>query len=351
MDSTPPPQYVSFIMSSIPPHQYASFIISSIPPPQYTSSITESTPPPRYISSITESTPPPQYASPTEDSVPRTEYSVDTIPPLYYAFESVCGISPEVDEWIRGTAPEPYLHSCEKISHLANTANIHKSKLMRLAMTRLALRLVLGSHERDWRDPKSLRILGLRSLPGAIVHDIIKPPCYLARMAIAISQSKHERRRVENEIEDELLESLSVSLDVVVEILVRLGLETPETLKRQMQSRGWYMFLALARFLEAYGSRFAPPGTVYLASRKRLPREHCSGLARLHFDQIHDLKDDLIFLPDTSAAIEQWLPRALRALKGLSVDRDENYLFDYVLQRLCQTRDELPGLVLPASRN
>ena len=341
MDSTPPPQYVSFIMSSIPPHQYASFIMSSIPPPQYTSS-------------ITESTPPPQYTSPTEDSVPRTEYissAVDTIPPLYYAFESVCGISPELDEWIRGTAPERYLHSCEKISYLTNTANIHKSKLMRLAMTRLALRLVLGSHERDWRDPKSLRLLGLKSLPGAIVHDIIKPPYYLARMAIAISQSKHERRRVENEIEDEIFESLWVSLEVVMKMLVRLGLETPETVKQQMQGRGWYMFLALARFLEAYGSRFAPPGTVYLASRKRLPREHCSGLARLHFDQIHDLKDDLIFLPDTSAAIKQWLPRALRALKGLSVDRDENYLFDYILQRLCQTRDELPGLVLPASRN
>jgi hypothetical protein len=194
-------------------------------------------------------------------------------------------------------------------------------------------------------------MLGLRSLPAAIVHDIIKPPYYLARMAIAFSQSKYELKRVEDDVEDEILKSLSISLKVVMKMLVRLGLETPESLKRQMQNRAYYLFLALARFLEAYGSRFAPPGTIYLASRKRLPREHCSGLARLHFDQIHQLKDDLIFLPDAFAAIELWLPRALQALSGSFVDRDESRLFDYILERLCQTRDELPGLILPASQN
>ena len=155
----------------------------------------------------------------------------------------------------------------------------------------------------------------------------------------------------QGEVENEILESLFISLEVVVEMLVRLGLETPETVKQQMQSRSYYLFLALARFLEAYGSRFAPRGTVYLASHKRLPREHCSGLTRLQFDQIHGLKEDLIFLPDASAAIEQWLPSAWQALNGSFVDRNENCLFHYVLQRLCQTRDELPRLILPASQN
>ena len=122
-----------------------------------------------------------------------------------------------------------------------------------------------------------------------------------------------------------------------------------------MREGGYCLFLTLARLLEAYGSRFAPPGTVYLASRKRLQREHCSGIARLHFDQIHNLKDDLIFagllptqtLPDAAAAIEEWLPRVLQALKGSFVDRNENRLFCHVLQRLRETRDELPGLILP----
>jgi hypothetical protein len=109
------------------------------------------------------------------------------------------------------------------------------------------------------------------------------------------------------------------------------------------------------QFLEAYGSRFAPLGTVYLASRKRLQKEHCSGIARLHFDQIHNLKDDLRCvgflptqtLPNAATAIEEWLPRVLQALKGLFVDRNENRLFCHVLQRLRETRDELPALILP----
>ena len=277
--------------------------------------------------------------------------TVNTILPFYYSFESVYGISPEVNEWITGTAPELYLYSCGKISYLTNIVNIHKSKLTPLAMTRLALQLVLYPRERDWRDPESLRMLGLRSLPAAIVYNIIKPPYHLARMAITFSQSKYELKRVENDVEDEILESLSISLRVVMKILVRLGLETPEILKQQIQSRGWYLYLALARFMEAYGSRFAPSGTVYLASRKRLPRGHCLGLARLHFDQIHGLRDDLMFLPDAFFAIEQWLSRALQVLKESFVDRDENCLFDYVLQRLCQTQDELPGLILLALQN
>jgi hypothetical protein len=138
-------------------------------------------------------------------------------------------------------------------------------------------------------------------------------------------------------------------------MVARLGLETPKALQRQVRGGGYWLFLTLARLLEAYGSRFAPPGAVYLASRKRLQREHCSGIARLHFNQIHNSKDDLIFagllpiqtIPGAAAAIEEWLPRVLQALKGSFVDRNENRLFCHVLQRLQETRDELPRLILP----
>lgn len=84
---------------------------------------------------------------------------------------------------------------------------------------------------------------------------------------------------------------------------------------------------------------------------KKDSQEHCSGFSHFHFDQNHGLKGDLMFLPNTSFAIEQWLPNALQALKGSFVDLDENDLFCSVLQRICQTRDKLPGLGLPASQN
>lgn len=55
-------------------------------------------------------------------------------------------------------------------------------------------------------------------------------------------------------------------------------------------------------------------------------------------------------LPDATAAIEEWLPRVLQALDGSFVNRNENRLFRHVLQRLRKTRDELPGLILPSSK-
>jgi hypothetical protein len=54
---------------------------------------------------------------------------------------------------------------------------------------------------------------------------------------------------------------------------------------------------------------------------------------------------------DASATIEQWLPRALQGLKDSFVDRNEDPLFCHVLQRLRKTREELPGLILPVSKN
>ena len=116
-------------------------------------------------------------------------------------------------------------------------------------------------------------------------------------------------------------------------MLVNLSLETLESLKQQTHNGS--NLLALARLLEAFRSRFAPVGTVYLASQKRLRRVHCSGAGRLHSDQIHHLKEYLVFvgkdLPDASARIEIWLPRVWKAPNELSVEGDENQHYYLVI--------------------
>lgn len=282
--------------------------------------------------------PPPAYCY-------SLEYSVSLDSPAY-GHRSVFGISHQVDEWIAGKTPYCYLNSCEEIYRLANTARRHRSKLTPLSSTRQAI-------DNAFYSCQLLRVVGVISLPTAIVHDIVKPPYHLTRMALALIQSKYERKKAENKILKEIIESLSLSLEAVLTMVVRLGLETREAVEQEIQDRGYYVYLTLARLLEAYGSRFAPSGTVYLATQKKLPKEHCSGIARLHFDQIHNLKDNLIFvdlfpahsLTDASAVLERWLRRVLPALKESSVDRNEDDLSCHILQRLRKVRDELPGLL------
>ncbi|KAH8772297.1 hypothetical protein BGZ57DRAFT_417003 [Hyaloscypha finlandica] len=284
----------------------------------------------------------PDYDSPQHDQPPAYNYGN----PPEYGHSSVFGISRQVDEWIAGKTPYCYLDSCEKLFHLTNTVKRHRSRLTLLPLTREVVDNAFSSHQ--W-----LRA-GLVSLPAAIVHDIAEPSYHISRMAIALFQSKYEKMRAENEILDEILDSLLLSLEAVLRMVIRLGLETREAVEQQIQNQGFYLYLSLARVLEAYGSRFAPPGTVYLASEKRLPKGHCSSTARLHFDQIHKLKSNLLFvdlppaytLPDASTIVERWLRKVLPALKDSSVDMGEDDHFSHVLQRLRNIRDELSGLVL-----
>ncbi|KAH8799401.1 hypothetical protein F5884DRAFT_121409 [Xylogone sp. PMI_703] len=279
--------------------------------------------------------------------------NMNSIPPPLYGHRPIYEISTEVNEMIMGNVPHPYLYACEKVSHLTNTAKLHKSKLMLLSETGETLAQVFHSCKQGQIDSEGLRVSAIISLPAPIVCGITKSPYHLTRMSIALWQRNHERKMAEKEILDEILESLSLSLEVILKMLVRLRIETPENLKQQIQEKGFSHFLALGRLFEAYGSRFAPIGTIYLASRKVLQKEHCSGIARRHFDQIHTLKEDLVLLNlsptcnlfDTSTALEQWFLKAVKALKGLSIDRNENHLTRRVLQRLCETRDCLPGLL------
>lgn len=186
------------------------------------------------------------------------------------------GISLEVDKRITASAPESYLSSCVKTSQLSAKSKLHRSKIAALTATKKTLAQVFCSGDPGSRCTDLLRVLRLVSLPVAIANDIIEPPYHLARMGVAISKRNVERNKAEEEVVDEILESLLTSLEAVYIMLVRLGLETPE-LKRQTRGRCLHDLLALARFLEAFGSRSAPPSTIYLASGKVLPKVYsCS---------------------------------------------------------------------------
>jgi hypothetical protein len=255
-------------------------------------------------------------------------------PPEYVSY-AVYGISCQTDELIMGKTPLLYFNSCARTNHLMEKAQLHKSKIIEpLTATKKALAHIFNSHEQSRPYLKLSQVFARISLAAAVVHDIIKTPYHLSRMSIALWKSKQERKKSEKEVVDEILESLCISLETVLLMLNRLDLRTLETLRQEAQSDGFVLFATLARLLEAYGSRFAPSGIVYLASQKRLSKEHCSGIARLHFDQIHELKDLISVgsqptetLLKASAAIKEWLPRVLRALKGSVVNRNEDPLF------------------------
>jgi len=269
---------------------------------------------------------------------------------LHEYHRPIHGISREVDFVIQGKVPDSDLASCEKARHFEIEAKLHKA-ILNLPSTNRALDKVLHGH-------RLRRLVGLVSLPTAMVHDIFSVPYHLARRKIASSRLSIKRKKVENDVLDEIMDSLCTSLEIIFKMLIRLGLKTPESLKRQIQDIRYLRLLTLARLLEAYRSRLAPAGTVYLVSQKRLPREHCSGIARLHFDQIHYLKEDFISIGlrstenprHTSAAIATWLPRVWQALNRSSVE-DENELFCNLLKRMRNTHDTLSELILPVSKS
>ncbi|KAG9228671.1 hypothetical protein BJ875DRAFT_489637 [Amylocarpus encephaloides] len=272
-------------------------------------------------------------------------YIMDSTLPPVYSLNVISEIEASFDQLIMGETHFPPLQSCYKIDRLIQQKDRYENNIKPLSATRNAFRGLFSPRSDGYPPYQLLRIWGLVTLPAAIIGDMVKPPYYLAQIAVASSRSKRARKEVENQIINEAVASLHLGQQAVYEIVMRLNIETHEAWNQQIQDHGPYLSLTLARLLEAYGSRFAPPGTVYLASRKKLCREYCSGIASLHFDQIHKLKVDLIsveFLQvdgvtDPSAAITRWLPRVWKALKGPWVDEIESRSFYHILQRLHST--------------
>lgn len=282
---------------------------------------------------------------PADGSPPAYDSPSAHIDPPAYCYGSLFGMSDEIDTWIAGRTPYCYLNSCEQVYHLTDTARQHRRKLTQVPSVIAAVKNASSSHQ-------PLRTVWLMSLPAAIIHDVVAPPYHLTQMAIALSRSKLERIKSDAGILDEVLESLRLSLAAAFRMVTRLGLETHEAVERQVRNGEGHIFLAIARLLEAYGSRFAPSGTVFLASHKRLPREHCFGTARLHFGQIHDLKEDLRFVGlfpahdlDAFAVLERCLRRVYPALQEPFAGSNEEPGFSHIVQRLRLVQDEMPGLI------
>jgi hypothetical protein len=105
--------------------------------------------------------------SPTNVPPPAYDFSLEDINPPEYCYGSLFGVSHEIDGWIAGRTPYCYLNSCEQVYH--QVPSIIE-----------AIKNASSSHQR-------LQVVGLMSLPAAIVHDVIAPPYYLTQMAIALS--------------------------------------------------------------------------------------------------------------------------------------------------------------------
>jgi hypothetical protein len=278
-------------------------------------------------------------------------------------FLSQCGFGAvdrtDTDQWTTVRTPQPYFNPLRKISQLSAEAKLHGSDIPALAATRRILEQISLRREPHSRYIDSLQVRRLISIPAALAHDAVNPIYHITRTSIALWRQKLKAKNAEVEVLDWFMSNIIMSLEVLMIILQRLHLETPQSLRDLIKERGFLDLLALARFLEAFGSRHAPQGTIHLGSGKLLSKEHCSGLAGDHFDQIHSLKDEIAsanLAPtynslEASCILRQCLARGLQTLKGSMVERNENHVDLGVLQILREVRQGLPSLIADTSNN
>jgi hypothetical protein len=271
---------------------------------------------------------------------------ISVIMAVRHGIQVLYGISDATDHVIRGEAPLSSLEACKRSHYFAVKAASHEAALNLPSATKIALRDVLNGRLVQ-------RLSGLIRLPAAFLYDPFFKLHHQAQKTAALSQLNSDKTKKENDISKEIFDCLLTSLEMTFEILVRLGLETPSSLERCKQDRRYFLLWLLARLLEAYGSRFAPKGVVYLASQKTLRRDCCYGTARRHFDQIHNLKELLISagarseaeIAHPGLAIQKWLPNLWQALQGFSTDVDNALFCDFVA--VCNSAcDELATLLL-----
>jgi hypothetical protein len=246
------------------------------------------------------------------------------IPPLLYVYRSAYGISTEIDTTIIGLAPVTILESCHEIQSRLDKRLSHVSHILPLRETLIHCKRMLLFH-RDGRLDFTLANLDLKSIPGKVIRDITLAPLHCALLIAEMRHVNIERERAKHILFEELLNSLEQATHSTFLMLANLHLETQDSLRVQVSSTtGFGVFLAMGMLFEAYGSRLAPANTLYLVSGHLLEREHCSGLALTHFDNVCKLREYLLSvlrpLPEgVGAEIWMWehlLGRALTTLNS-----------------------------------
>jgi hypothetical protein len=183
------------------------------------------------------------------------------------------------------------------------------------------------------------RLFGFLSLPAAVVVDALKAPLCLAGATeealrggitklVAGIANDGERRATAA-----IYESFQKRFMQTLYVQVKMGLETPESLQERFARADIDSSMALTLLLTAFASRSSRPGSIALASGRRLERAQCPAQGKALFDLVDHLRQQLVAagLPTRSfsrnAAAEQiakWLPpiKAVLERPGTFVDTE-----------------------------
>lgn len=237
------------------------------------------------------------------------------------------GISPQIDEWLRG---DPYYNLLKPTPDVTMVkAKKHISKVAP-TLTAIALRNTFCSRiVGDWFGlTKITRGFGLVSLPFSIIGDIFKAPLYsLLATATTIQAafgSINAQERAENEMLQKITNGYLLRFEATLMILIKLGLETPTSLYQQFHEGNLGVYMTLTFLFTAMHSCGAPRNYIYLAIGKSLSRDECPSIGRPIFDHVSTLKDQLILtgvprkrtLPESALLVERWLPDVVYILKN-----------------------------------
>ena len=122
-----------------------------------------------------------------------------TLPPTY-GTSAVYNIRVPIDELIMGSTPLSYLDVFYKTNLHTDKIKRYKTKIKPLSGTREAVAQILCPRIDGWPTYQLVRMHGLASLPFAVIGDIVKPPYYLAQIAVASSRSKRASTEAEIQV-------------------------------------------------------------------------------------------------------------------------------------------------------
>ena len=237
----------------------------------------------------------PPYEDRASDRSPAKYNS--PFPPLY-DYGSGYGISDEIDKVLMGRAPVDFLETCEEIQSRLEQIDYHISHLAALRNTSVVLKQFFSSMSEDRHDLLAT-ISELSYISRTFVRTISSSPHHCFLLAVETHSTREERKKAEHLVFGDILRSLLQATKAVILILKKRFIETPESVETELSIPGGFgIFLALGMLFEAYGSRLAPPDTLYLVSGRILRKNHCYGAALIYFMEVCKLRKLLPLIPE-----------------------------------------------------